>query len=136
MGLWHFNTGSGTTESDDDYTGEQQTATLPSSGCWTNASGEFYPARYEYIYTYDKVGNRTAKYEFFVTGSPGVGSGQKWTYSYNGLNQLTQQNKYSTDGLTLDRKWLYTYDANGNQTTKEKQTSGSVKEEKWVYSWN
>ena len=136
LGLWHFNTGSGTTESDDDYTGEQQTAPLPSSGCWTNASGEIYPARYEYIYTYDKVGNRTAKYEFFVTGSPGVGSGQKWTYSYNGLNQLTQQNKYSTDGLTLDRKWLYTYDANGNQTTKEKQTSGSVKEEKWVYSWN
>ena len=42
LGLWHFNTGSGTTESDDDYTGEQQTATLPSSGCWTNASGGFY----------------------------------------------------------------------------------------------
>ena len=92
------------------------------------------PARYEFLYTYDKVGNRTVKYEFFVTNS--VGSGLKWTCTYNGLNQLTQQNKYSADSLTLDRKWLYTYDADGNLTTKEKQTSAGVKEEKWVYSWN
>ena len=42
LGLWHINKGSGTAEPDDDYTGEQQTATLPSSGCWTNASGGFY----------------------------------------------------------------------------------------------
>ncbi|MCG3197853.1 MAG: hypothetical protein GHCLOJNM_02346 [bacterium] len=31
---------------------------------------------------------------------------------------------------------MYTYDDNGNLTIAEKQNSASVKQEKWVYSWN
>ena len=131
LAWWHFNDGTGTWA--DDAAAEDVDIQVVSTQ-WSNMNTELKPSAYEHRYTYDKVGNRTVKYEFFVTNS--VGSGLKWTCTYNGLNQLTQQNKYSADGLTLDRKWLYTYDADGNVTTKEKQTSAGVKEEKWVYSWN
>ncbi|MBK7497309.1 MAG: hypothetical protein IPI28_18625 [Candidatus Omnitrophica bacterium] len=131
LAWWHFNDGTGTWA--DDAAVEDVDIPVVSTQ-WSNMNTELKPSVYEHRYTYDKVGNRTVKYEFFVSNS--VGSGLKWTCTYNGLNQLTQQNKYSTDGLTLDRKWLYTYDADGNLTTKEKQTSAGVKEEKWVYTWN
>ena len=53
------------------------------------------------------------------------------------VNQLTQKTLYSKlYSSTIAFKWLYTYDANGNVLTVEKQNAASVKQEKWVYTWN
>jgi RHS repeat-associated protein len=130
LALWHFGEGSGTTAADS--SGSSHTATVSSSS-WSNATGELKPAEYEMRYGYDKVGNRTTSYKFLRGASP---SSDLFVSIYNGLNQLTEKTRYLTNWTTLQDKWVYTYDYNGNLTQAQKQNSSGTQLEKWNYTWN
>jgi RHS repeat-associated protein len=130
LALWHFGEGSGTTAADS--SGSSHTATVSSSS-WSNATGELKPAEYEMRYGYDKAGNRTKTYKFLRGASP---SGDMFASTYNGLNQLTEKSRYLTNWTSLQDKWVYTYDYNGNLTQAQKQNSSGTQLEKWNYVWN
>jgi RHS repeat-associated protein len=130
LAWWHFSEGSGTTAADS--SGNSHTATVSSSS-WSNASGDLKPSEYEMRYGYDKAGNRTKTHKFLRGAPP---SGDMFSSTYNGLNQLTEKSRYLTNWTSLQDKWVYTYDYNGNLTQAQKQNSSGTQLEKWNYVWN
>ena len=62
---------------------------------------------------------------------------ERWTYTYNDLNQLTQRALWlDLYGAGVTNRWDYTYDLNGNLTQVNKLNTSLVQVERWLYEWN
>jgi RHS repeat-associated protein len=89
-------------------------------------------------YSYDAANNRTSKTVVIEgwTVLPGQESGH-WSYTYNTANQLTRWEKYTAPGTPgILEAAGYTYDANGNRTSKVVDGTTSLALRTTTYIWD
>jgi RHS repeat-associated protein len=97
------------------------------SSAYTVTTGNQMTADLSWTYSYDNEGNLKEK------DTKRVGSSEKWMYTYNASNELTEVNHYNTQGihdLTVD----YKYDAFGEQI--EEDVNGTAFAEFGIDGWN
>lgn len=133
--LWQHDAAGSVTRRDEVWTGVPargagSRATLMTYDAADHLTGETEyegaEAKRSTAYSYDAAGNRTAR--AVASTRAGVETGS-WSYSYNGLNQLTSVTRQS--GSSGPASVTYTYDYNGNRRTRTASGQGTD-----TYDWD